>query len=341
MAFSLLDQSFLPFISFSTISLPFLSFFSLLFPYFFFRFLFFPYLFFCFLLFFVITAVSLGLSQKILQDTLVARDATASGSLTVSMMANSVPFYDFHAITVAPFPSRFTAVIVEPTIDSAFAFSVRTTMFHLGPTWGLQVFHSKENSEFVKAALSDMMNVRFVLIKDPLLDITQYNKLLKSDAFWASLESAKVLLFQSDSVILKAGISKYMDYDYVGAPWRTNDNVKIMDLRSQGWLPIAVGNGGFSIRNVSLMQTVIKKEGLGSPDTENEDIFFSQHIQRVPGARVSPEIVAYEFCKEENIPILEPSGNRVTNHFALHAAWYYNNPDRISELLLSAVSPSF
>ena len=276
-----------------------------------------------------------------LQDALVARDAVASDSLTVSLVADSVPFHDFHAIKVASFPSRFTAVIVEPTIDSAFAFSVRTTMYRLGPTWGLQVFHSKENDEYVKASLSDMKNVRYVLIKDTLLDITHYNRLLKSEAFWASLKSAKVLLFQSDSVILKSGVSKYMEYDYAGAPWRTNDNIKIMDLRDKGWLPIAVGNGGFSIRNVSLMQKVIKKEGPGSPDTENEDIFFSQHIQRVPGARVSPESVAYEFCKEENIPTLELSGNRLTSHFALHAAWYYNAPDRISELLLSAVSPSF
>jgi Protein of unknown function (DUF5672) len=287
------------------------------------------------------SAATLGLSPEMLQDALVARDAAHSDLLTVSLVADSVPFHDFHAITVASYPSRFTAVIVEPTIDSSFALAVRTTMFHLGPTWGLQVFHSKENAEFVKSALSDMLNVRFVLIKDPLLDITQYNKLLKSDAFWASLESAKVLLFQSDSIILKSGIDKYMEYDYAGAPWRTNDNTKIVELRSQGWLPIAVGNGGFSLRNVSLMQTVIRKEGARSPDTENEDIFFSQHIQRVPGARVSPESLAYEFCKEEHIPTLELSGNRVTSHFALHAAWYYNGQDRITELLLSAVSPSF
>ena len=275
--------------------------------------------------------------------------------LTLNLNVNSIPIFDFRSLQVGKFPTTNTAVIIESSVSSAFEFVVRTTMYHLGPTWGLQVFHSRENSAFVHSVLSDMPDVRFVLMESPVLYVSDYNKIAKSREFWQSLQSKKVLIFQTDSVILRHGIEEYIKYDYVGAPWRITSNEKIIKLRELGWLPIPVGNGGFSLRNVDMMIDIIERAGANSPETENEDIFFAKHIQRIREAQVSSVEVAYEFCIEE---YLERSDMTVRNrssesisevksdspsvsHFALHAAWYYTSPDRVSEQLLGAISPAF
>jgi Protein of unknown function (DUF5672) len=177
--------------------------------------------------------------------------------------------------------------------------------------------------------------------------VRDYNKIAKSKEFWQSLQSKKVLIFQTDSVVIRHGIEEYIKYDYVGAPWRIVSNEKIIKLRESGWLPIPVGNGGFSLRNVDMMIDIIEREGDSSPETENEDIFFAKHIQRIRGAQVSSVEVAYEFCIEEYIPQSSMTGRNGSSdstsvsHFALHAAWYYTSPDRVSEQLLGAISPAF
>ena len=265
--------------------------------------------------------------------------------LTLNLNVNSIPTFNFRSLEVGQFPTANTAVIIESSVSSAFEFAVRTTMFHLGPTWGLQVFHSRENSAFVHSVLSDMLNVRFVLMDSPILYVRDYNRIAKSKEFWQSLQSKKVLIFQTDSIVLRSGIDAFIKYDYVGAPWNIASNEKIINLRKLGWLPIPVGNGGFSLRNVDMMIDIIERDGANSPETENEDIFFAKHIQRIRDALVSPVEVAYQFCIEEYIQRNSSSdgmsGSASVSHFALHAAWYYTSPDRVSEQLLGAISPAF
>jgi hypothetical protein len=56
-------------------------------------------------------------------------------------------------------------------------------------------------------------------------------------------------------------IEKFIDYDYVGAPWNS--------------MPLAVGNGGFSLRKRSTMLKIIDK--LGPIKNINEDGSFKIH----------------------------------------------------------------
>ena len=302
------------------------------------------------------TALALGISAGMLQTgTILLNDGHESvfsqrfpTNYAFRINIDSIPLHDFRSLSIAASPSQYSAVIIEPTISSAFEFSVRTTMYHLGPRWGLQVFHSLENREFVRSVLSDMKNVVFIQLRDPIVNVAHYNRLLKSRNFWKSLQSEKVLLIQSDSVVLRGNIDEFIEYDYVGAPWEIKSNMKVKRLRDDGWLSRAVGNGGFSLRNVAMMIMIIDQEVSKSPAYENEDIFFSKHIQFLKGARVSSETIAYKFCKEEPIqldsngnPMSSEIGNIAISHFAFHAAWYYDRPDKITEALLSAISPAF
>jgi hypothetical protein len=41
-------------------------------------------------------------------------------------------------------------------------------------------------------------------------------------------------------------------YDYIGAPWNLKTNTPIIELQVKGHLSSGSGNGGFSLRSVSL-----------------------------------------------------------------------------------------
>ena len=222
--------------------------------------------------------------------------------------------------TIPSLPTRSdkTAVIIEGTVDSAFEFCVRNVMHFLGEGWGLQVHHSRLNGPYVKNALKDIQNVKYVEWGD-LSNINKYNNLLKSTAFWRSLDTSQALLFQADSVILSKTIHNYFNYDYIGAPWDLSNNKLIIELFDDGVLPNGIGNGGFSFRNVSLMEHISEVYGPYSLESENEDIFFSRVAHLIPGVRLPSHAAAYSFCKEVEIRDYPD-----TNHSALHAAWYYS-----------------
>ena len=75
-------------------------------------------------------------------------------------------------------------------------------------------------------------------------NLNDYNRLLTSRFFWDKLQQyERVLIFQTDSKILRKGIEEFYEWDYLGAPWRFQDNC---------------GNGGLSLRNPKVMLEMIK-----------------------------------------------------------------------------------
>jgi hypothetical protein len=165
-----------------------------------------------------------------------------------------------------PEMSEKCCVIIEPRKHPLLKLVCKNFMFLL-KGWGLIVYHGKENEEFVRNELADIPNIRYVNINVSNLTIKDYNNLLCSSTFWKKISDMRCkhsLIFQTDTVLLKADIDKYLNYDYVGAPW------------IQEWIPgISVGNGGLSLRNVDKMYIITKQH----PRTRtwcNEDIYFSE-----------------------------------------------------------------
>jgi Protein of unknown function (DUF5672) len=225
------------------------------------------------------------------------------------------------------------AVIVEPQIVSTFETSVRNVMYHLGPQWSLVVVHSKLNEAFVKAALADIAtNIQFVQSSVQLNTIADYNAMMKSAAFWRSLNADKALVFQSDSIMLSSGIEAYMKYDFIGAPWDLDHNMYVKALFDKGDLVRGVGNGGFSLRSVKAMIAIAEagdtdtdaaagsSTSSSSPD-EAEDIFFSRHLDKADSQYAMPtRRVAYSFCRKETILALELIEGQ-SWPLALHSTW--------------------
>jgi len=87
--------------------------------------------------------------------------------------------------------------------------------------------------------------------------------LLLNKSFYDFIDTETFLIFQTDSLIIKENkhlINDFLEYQYVGAPWRNGK----------------VGNGGLSLRKKSKMIEIIDKVNV---DNQNEDLFFSQQDQ--------------------------------------------------------------
>ena len=94
--------------------------------------------------------------------------------------------------------------------------------------------------------------------------IKDYNLLMTDSNLWERLSKKcdRVLVFQSDSCLLRAGIDNFYEYDYIGASWDFHPYV---------------GNGGLSLRNPKVMAEICtnyKYDG-----ETNEDIYFARIVK--------------------------------------------------------------
>jgi hypothetical protein len=100
--------------------------------------------------------------------------------------------------------------------------------------------------------------------------------------FWKKVKGKKTLIFQTDSLLLRDGIDEFLNYDYIGAPWRKP--------KENQW----VGNGGLSLRTVSKMIEIC--ENYPTEEQILEDIYFMKHMK---GNGVADIETAMKFSMED------------------------------------------
>lgn len=130
--------------------------------------------------------------------------------------------------------------------------------------WGLIVFHGINNESYLKNGLEGWKNVNYVRMNVTNLNNEEYNELLLSTTFWETLENIgceHAYIFQTDTLLLKPEIDKFLHYDYIGAPWY----IKVFGV-------LEVGNGGLSLRKVKTMKMLTQKY---RKFPINEDVWFS------------------------------------------------------------------
>jgi hypothetical protein len=118
----------------------------------------------------------------------------------------------------------------------------------------------------------------FIHYKADIKTMDDYNKLITSVKFWESVPFDKVLIFQHDSKILRPGIDEFLEWDYVGAPWK---------------FQLHGGNGGFSLRSKKAMIDTLKSF-TWDKSKGNEDIFFSNFLV----GNLAPRCVCDKFSCE-------------------------------------------
>jgi hypothetical protein len=181
----------------------------------------------------------------------------------------------------------YNSIIIENRIVINFEQILKNHLYFLNKNnkdvkWGLQIFHSESNENYIKNIVKGWDNV--VLTK---LDIEHLNKethteLLKTIEFWENVEGDIILNFQIDSLLLRENIDEFLNYDYIGAPWSKPKEGKF------------VGNGGLSIRNKS--KTIEYLKSYENEEGVWEDIFFVKYLQ---DNQLPDILTAMEFSVED------------------------------------------
>lgn len=166
--------------------------------------------------------------------------------------------------------TNYTAVIVEPRKHKDLEAVIKTVMYFLNESdskikWGLTIIHGQSNKKFVKKIVDKWEGVELHNLWINNLTPLQYNQLLMGSRFWKQLKSENILLFQTDSTLVKFGIDQFISYIYIGAPWIKFREGKI------------VGNGGLSFRKKSKMIEI--SETYINDDITMEDIYFCKYLK--------------------------------------------------------------
>jgi hypothetical protein len=142
-----------------------------------------------------------------------------------------------------------------------------------------------------------------------------YNNILTSEGFWKPLQDfEKILIFQHDSGILREGIEEFLEWDYVGAPWKAN----------AGWArkDRAGGNGGFSLRCPEKALNLIRHRKYDASHG-NEDVWYVHYLEEV-GGNVAP----YEVCRKFSVET-----EFCLNTFGYHAIESHHSDRQVQEIL--------
>jgi hypothetical protein len=105
----------------------------------------------------------------------------------------------------------------------------------------------------------------------------EYNRLVTSPEFWANFQSRFVLITQTDVAIFRKLDDWMFDYSLIGAPWT---------FPTKGNKP-RVGNGGYTLRHVDSMKTVLQTNNYAAEG--NEDIWWYGKIQNLPSEEKAAE----------------------------------------------------
>jgi hypothetical protein len=209
-----------------------------------------------------------------------------------------------------------TCVIVEPR-EHKYLLPVIDNMLNNIPNETIiQVYHGNRNKTTLLNEYKTLVNEKIWLFDLELDNLTfkQYNTLLTSTTFYENVKGENMLVFQTDSCINsnnKHGYKEYLEYDYVGAPWKNNCDWVFVNNN-----PGKVGNGGFSLRKKSSCLKALQHVKYSSG---NEDMYFANiPFFNYPS---NPKSFSVELCYHPN-------------PFGVHAAWKHwsswNPEERLS-----------
>lgn len=209
--------------------------------------------------------------------------------------------------------------------NRANPLSVVSTMFTLSNLnknyWGCKIYTSKSAFDYYKKYLGKYAEIIILedLNKPIKFHIDIYNDILKSSQFWKDLNCEKCLIIQEDGIVFREGVERFLNYDYVGAPW--SDSAENLYLKNSV-NPNMVGNGGLSIRNISKMIQVTEKY------VKEKHLLFYKNIN------YTPEDVYFSMCLvKENavLPSIEEAAQFSNEQLVymksigIHKFWCYHS----------------
>lgn len=229
-----------------------------------------------------------------------------------------------------PASTERSIVLMEPRLHPHLEYVLRNVLYFAGEGWGLEIFAGSENWNYLKTLTRDWGAVRFHDLKSDNLSAIEYNSLKKHADTWRCLSSEKLLWIELDCLLVQPGINEFLEWDYVGAPWRAEMAIS-PNCR--------VGNGGLSLRSRSAMLRIAESSpGHPIPNPSviyTEDLYFCINMQlcnqQQPGSFKIPDVETAANFSVESIYSRSPKG--------LHKTWKYLSSHQL-ELLLGQINYS-
>lgn len=164
------------------------------------------------------------------------------------------------------------------------------------PYCAITIFHSKENEEYIKNIIykNGPNKIKMILLDMKIIRPNDYSEFFCREKTWSILTSPKILTFNYDTGIRKNNILRFMEYDYVGAPW----NHIIYGNRY-----IEMGNGGFCLRDRKRMYDICckfkrNKNHFIGIEGEPDDTFFASKLINILDAKLPSREIASSFSIE-------------------------------------------
>jgi len=129
--------------------------------------------------------------------------------------------------------------------------------------YSIHIFCSHANLNFIQTLCVDKevnIHVMFDTIGTSKQGRDDYNKLLKTSAFWNIFQEEHILTMETDCYLLKPIPDSIYEYDYVASRW--------------AWLDTKPGGGGLSYRKTSIMKEICNM----NLDHEMQDTLASDGI---------------------------------------------------------------
>ncbi len=214
------------------------------------------------------------------------------------------------------------AVLIEPREHFLLEGTLHNFLYRLGnkvedhtvefvsKDWTFCIIHGTKNKKFVENITKNIPNIILHEIPFDNLTFKLYNKLFTNHEFWSKIPTSaeNILIYQTDAILLKDNIDDFLEYDYIGAPWRNDSREKQNEKTG--------GNGGLSLRKRSKMIEICKKKG--NTDT-NEDVYFDKCNINYPTFEIAKSFSvetlfyndpfgihnAYNHIKDHNVSIKE------------------------------------
>lgn len=214
-------------------------------------------------------------------------------------------------------------VIVEPRKHENLSRVITNFCSQLNQypiTW----YCSEDNFTWLDDKLPEeaLKKIKRVIFTKENITIYQYNELMTSPKFYDLFKSKRILIFQTDTGLLKSNIEDFLKYDYIGAGYPIGHATLNRNPQE-----LVCGNGGLSLRNPKLMKRICENP---NPlyNTFPEDFFFSNHLTDM--SKVNKKICFPTSSEEANKFSCEII---IDNEcFGFHNVFKYNDYDSVKEL---------
>jgi hypothetical protein len=174
---------------------------------------------------------------------------------------------------------KYTAIITEPRIHPAWKLVLNNFLTNLDERWNFIILCGLSNHEYLINLVENNFREHKERITIYQINVVnfidhEYSNFMVNKQIYNLIPTETFLTFQLDTLIsakYKDYIYDFMEYDYVGAPWK-----------KQPIPNLYVGNGGLSLRKKSAILHALDNDTYNIKYRENEDVYFSFYIKNKP-----------------------------------------------------------